>query len=87
MIDQGRGSNLCDQFLLTISLTAEEGRTSEAIQSGSMSSAVGQFVKNCAVIFGGADELLADREDNFIGTLCVFDILMALFSQIWQTHD
>ena len=52
-----------------------------------MTRAVGQFVKDRAVILGGADELLADREDNFIGTLCVFDILMALFSQIWQTHD
>ena len=36
MIDQGRGSNLCDQFLLAVCLTTKEGRTGEAIQSGSM---------------------------------------------------
>ena len=66
MIDQRCCANLCDKLFFAVVLRTKEGSLCQAIQSGGMSSGMGQLMEGCAVVFSSAHELLANGENHFI---------------------
>ena len=66
MIDQRCCANLCDKLFFAVILRTKEGSLCQAIQSGGMSSGVGQLMEDCAVVFSSAHELLANGKNHFI---------------------
>ena len=67
VIHQRSGSNLRDKLFLAVVFRSEEGGLAQPVQPLGVSGAMGQFMEDRAVILCGADELLADGENHFIG--------------------
>lgn len=67
MTHQGSSANLGHKFFLAVFIAAEVGCTRKTVEALFVAGAVGQFMKEGAVILRCADELLTDRENNFVG--------------------
>lgn len=66
MIAQCCCANLCDKLFFAVVFRTKEGSLCQAIQSGGMSSGVGQFMEHCAVILSSTHELFANGKHHFI---------------------
>lgn len=82
MIDQRCCANLCDKLFFAVVLRTKEGSLCQAIQSGGMSSRVGQLMEDCAVVFSSAHELLANGKNHFISGRSVEGFVALLVEEL-----